>query len=263
MLIKTVAVQAQMGRPLSLEEKIHVFKQRADFVCLPEYYSLEKDTPDYHRAALRVGEHKEYLARLSADWGTCLVGGSVVEPRESGLYNTSYIINRGNFLTGYRKRHPTEEERAQGILAGNDLVVYDIEGVRIGIMICADIFHDEMFFEFAARDTDVIFVPTVSPYLNQDTARDKYERDQRYFVEGARKAGAYVVKVCGVGSLLGKPLQGRSLIAAPWGVVQQVGIAGEQRRQILTQTLDVSEVREFRRKRLQQTVRSLGLGHVH
>ena len=33
MLIKIAAVQAELGQPLSLEEKIYIFKQRPDFVC--------------------------------------------------------------------------------------------------------------------------------------------------------------------------------------------------------------------------------------
>jgi len=40
MLIKVVAFQGEIGKQLTLEEKIYIFKQRPDFVCLPEYYLL-------------------------------------------------------------------------------------------------------------------------------------------------------------------------------------------------------------------------------
>ena len=48
--------------------------------------------------------------------------------------------------------------------------------------------------------------------------------------------------------IFSRPLQGRSLIAAPWGVLSQVSPTDEQRKRMLVQTLDIDELREFRRK---------------
>lgn len=252
MLIKVVAVQAELGRPLSLEEKIYIFKQRPDFVCLPEYYQVTPDQPDYHRAALTTHEHLEYLAGLSSDLGTCLIGGTVIEPDGDRLYNTSFIINRGNRLVGYRKRYPVPGELQKGISAGDRAVVYDIEGVRIGLLICGDVFYPELYRELAMRSADVIFIPTTSLFRPADSLSQKRQRDRQYFLSGAEMAGAYVVKVCGVGSIFGKPLQGRSLIASPWGMITQVERAGEQTPRLLTVTLDIDEIREFRRNRLRR-----------
>lgn len=254
MLIKIVAVQAELGRPLSLEEKISIFKQRPDFVCLPEYYLLDNDTPDYHRAALQTHDQLSYLTRLSSDLATCLIAGTVVEPDGDRLFNTSYLINRGNLLAGYRKRYPAPGELKRGISPGSQTIVYDIEGVRVGLMVCADVFYPHLYEELADRKVDVVFIPTISPYRPADSVSQKRDRDQRYFLSGAETTGAYIVKVCGVGSMFDKPLQGRSLIASPWGVVSRVESTFERLPRILSATLDIEEIREFRRMRRRRIV---------
>jgi predicted amidohydrolase len=248
-LVKIAAIQARLGVPLALEEKILVFKQRPDFVCLPEYYLMSASDPDYHRAALKIRENLTALTRLSSDLSTCLIGGTVVEPVEDRLFNASFVINRGNVLGGYRKRYPVTGEVEKGISGGSEMAVFDIERVRVGILICGDVFYPENFIELARRDVDIIFIPTTSPFREDDRSHDKEARDRQYFTEGASLAGAFVVKTCGVGSIFGKPLQGRSLIAAPWGIIRRVDFTGEQQEQIICETVDVEEIREFRRKR--------------
>lgn len=253
MLVKVIAVQSEIGRLPTLEEKIYIFKQRPDFVCLPEYCLVSPEDTDYHRAALRTPEHLQTLSRLSSDLSTCLIAGSLVEPDGDRLYNTSYLINRGNVLGKYRKRFPVDSETRQGISPGDGWVAFNIEGTIVGLLLCADVLEPGSYGSLAARGADIIFAPTISPLRPSDTVGQKRLRDEQYYLSGARETGAYVVKVCGVGEIFGKPLQGRSLIAAPWGVLEQTEIEAEQRRRILTVTIDIEEVREFRRKQLIRT----------
>jgi N-carbamoylputrescine amidase len=248
MLVKIVAVQARVGQPLTLEEKIHIFKQQPDFICLPEYYLLDRTISDYSRAALRVHEHLDYYRQLSSEFGTCLIGGSVVEPEHSKLFNTVHVFDRGEEIGKYRKRHPVERELQNGISPGDRHFVFDHEDVRVGVLICGDVFHGDRFAELGEHQCDIIFIPTTSPFRPDDTIDAKIERDRKYFVHGAHLSGAFVVKVGGVGEIFGRPLQGRSLIAAPWGVEQRVDFTAERDQRILSATLDLHELREFRRK---------------
>jgi predicted amidohydrolase len=262
MLVKVVAVQARMGQPLSLEEKIYIFKQRPDFVCLPEYYLLDDSIDDYHRAALRFQEFVRYYARLSDELSTCLIGGTVVEAEQHGLYNTCYVFNRGQALGRYRKRFPVPGEREKGISPGKENLVLDIEGARLAVMICGDVFYPEVFSELAGAEVDLIFVPTTSLFRPDDSISRKRHRDAKYFATGSRICGAYVVKVCGVGAIFGKPLQGRSLISAPWGVVTRTDFSGESQARILSAVLDVCELREFRSKFRSGVGRDVAAGEV-
>jgi predicted amidohydrolase len=248
MLIKVAAYQGRMGEKLTLEEKIYIFKQRPDFLCLPEYFMLDDSVDDYHRAALNKNEYLKYLSSLSDELSTCLIAGTVVEPEGEKLYNTSYVINRGGIIGRYRKRFPVERERERGISPGEDLFLVNVEGVKIGLMVCGDVFHRDLYEEMHTHGADVIFIPTTSAYRPDDSLTKKRFRDREFFLDGAEAAGAFVVKVCGVGKIFGHPLQGRSLIAAPWGMLCQTDTNGEQVKRILTATLDIGEVRDFRKK---------------
>jgi predicted amidohydrolase len=247
-LIKVVAIQALMGRPLTLEQKIHIFKQRPDIVCLPEYWLLDETVTDYQRAALRYPDNVEYLTRLSDELSTCLVGGTVVEPEGEKLFNTGFIFDRGRELGRYRKRFPVPGELEKGISAGDNNLVVEVEGLRVGVLICGDVFYPDLFTELRRHDCDLVVVPTTSRLREGDTVSAKRDRDRRYFIEGAKRASAYVCKVCGVGNIFGHALQGRSSFSAPWGMLEQVDFGAEREVQILSLTLDIDELREFRRR---------------
>lgn len=248
MLIKIVAVQARMGQPLTLDEKIHIFKHQPDFICFPEYYLLDGTITDYARAALRVHDYLAYYQQLSLEFGTCVIAGTVVEPVRDKLHNTAYVFDRGLVIGKYRKQHPVPREIERGISAGDRHFIFNHEDARVGILICGDVFHPERFVELSGHECDVIVIPTTSPFRSDDTPEAKYARDQKYFVDGSRLSGAYVIKTCGVGEIFGHPLQGRSLVAAPWGIEQRVDISGEREKRLLSATLDLSELRDFRRK---------------
>jgi len=246
MLVKVVVVQALMGQPLTLEEKIHIFKHRPDFVCLPEYHLVESKSDDFHRAAIKWRLHLDYYRRLSEELSTCLVGGSIVEPSGNRLYNSSFVFNRGEEVAFYRKQYPMNRESERGISSGDRNSTFVVDGIRIGLMLCSDVFHHELYEQLGKEEVDIIFVPTTSPFRPDDTLSQKEDRDSKYFVNGARSSGSFVVKTCGVGSFFSGRLQGRSLIAAPWGVLSRVEARGEQERRILTETMDITELREFR-----------------
>ena len=248
MLTKVVAVQARLGERLTLEEKLHIFRERPDFVCLPEYYLLDDTVDDYHRAALRRTEFLEYLQRLSDELSTCLVAGTIVEAEGEKLYNTSYLIDHGDIKGRYRKRNPVPGELQKGITPGDEAYVSDIDDVRVGMLICGDVFNMDNYRDMAAVDADLVFVPTTSALRPDDSWSHKQLRDRKYFQAGAEAAGAFVIKVCGVGRIFGKPLQGRSLVAAPWGILARTQMINEQDKRIISITLGIDELREFRAK---------------
>jgi predicted amidohydrolase len=250
MLCKVVAVQSLMGERLSFEEKIHIFKQRPDFVCLPEYSLVNRAIGDYHRAALSYRENIEHLCRLSDELCICLIAGTIVEPEDGHLYNTCFVIHGGRVVGKYRKRRPVPGELAKGITPGTEPLVLEVDGVRIAVLICGDVFFPSLYQELREERVDLIFVPTTSLYRPDDSLSQKRFRDQKYFVDGALLSAGYVVKTCGVGEIFSRPLQGRSLIAAPWGILSQVSVADELGPRMLVRTLDIDELREFRRKYL-------------
>lgn len=249
MLIKVAAVQSRLGSPLSLESKLHIFKQRPDFVCLPEYCLVGPNEPDFSRSALGAKDNLEYLKTLSVEFSTCLIGGSVVEGGHDALYNSSYIFCRGESMGRYRKLNPVDGEMNKGILPGDKLYTVEIEATKIALLICADALNIELFRILGEREVDIIFIPTTSPLRPAESKSEKHKRDQDIYLAAARMACAYVVKTCAVGTLFGKPLQGRSLIASPWDIIKRVPYYAETDPTLLTAILDIDELREFRAKK--------------
>ncbi len=249
MLIKVTAVQSQLGQELTLEQKLHIFKQRPDFVCLPEYCMINESDNDFSRAALTIKDNLEYLRNLSVEFGTCLVAGSVVEGASDSLFNSSYIYDRGNIVGRYRKLNPVDGELDRGILPGDQIFTDTVDDVKIAVLICSDALNPNLFTMLFEQEVDIIFIPTSSPYRPAESKSEKFKRDNNIFLSAAQNSSAYIIKTCGIGSLFNKPLQGRSLIVSPWEIIKRVPTYAEDQPTILTAILDIDEIREFRNKR--------------
>lgn len=248
MLRNIIIVQCEVGRQLSLEENLLIFKRRPDFVLFSEYYNTDSHRSDLAHNVSASREHLLYCQTLSDRFDAVVIAGTAIEADGGRFYNTSNVFAGGQIVDKYRKVNPTANEMSRGICAGSEPCLIETAGIRISILICADVLHQESFVRLAALKPDIVFVPTTSPLRKNETIREKFSRDNSIFVSGAQIMGSYVVKGCAVGSLWGHELQGRSLIAAPWGVLNRIAPDEEDRRRILSATLDISELREFRQK---------------
>jgi omega-amidase len=247
MMITVAAFQAPLGGEITLEDKLHLIRRRPDFVCLPEYFFVRPEDSGYADGDDLLDQRLTELAVLSYDLSCAVIGGTLPHPANGGYANTATIFNRGKTVGSYQKVNPYGREEQRGVIAGSEFRVFEVEGVRIGVLICADVLRTESFTAMNRLGVEVIFVPTVSPYRPQDTVFEKDRRDAAIFVAGAQRARAYIVKTCGVGTLFGNRLQGRSGIFAPWGILQRVMPDREDKKLMLTGCLDIEEIREFRR----------------
>lgn len=241
-------VQCEVGRQLTRDENLLIFKQRPDFVLLPEYFNVDPEKRDNARNAGETYGRLQYCQTLSDRLHTTIIAGTAISSLAGKFYNTSYVYCRGEYVGSYYKINPTEKEILSGISPGSDFSHFVIDGVRFSIMICADVLDPENFSRIRSLESDIIFIPTTSPLRSMETVREKFERDQRIFVDGAHRAGSYLVKCCAIGNLWGGTLQGRSLIAAPWGILSRISPDEEDRPRLLSIVLDISELREFRYK---------------
>jgi len=248
-LRKVTIVQCEVGRQLTRDENLLIFKQRPDFVVLPEYFNVDPERRDTARNSGEAYDRLQYCQVLSDRFHATLIAGTAIASLGGNFYNSCYVYNRGEFVGSYYKTNPTEKEKKNGIVAGAGRELFEIDEVRFSILVCADVLDPDNFSGLCALEPDIIFVPTTSPFQPHDTVREKIARDNGIFVDGARRAGSFIVKCCAVGNLWGGRLQGRSLAAAPWGVLSRIPPDEEDRARILSVVLDIDELRDFRRKR--------------
>jgi predicted amidohydrolase len=223
-------------------------ERSAALYVLPEYAgALPADRHPADQAG-RFTEDLEALRRLSADLGCLLAGGTLVEAAAGGLHNTAPLFSRGRLLGLQRKVHPTPRERARGILPGTGVEVFEADGLRIATLICADVLESSAWEAAAAGSPDIVVVPATSPHRPHETWEAKQARDQSIFAAGAGRAAAFVVKAGAVGTIYGSRLQGRSLIAAPWGeILARIPPEAEDREILLAGSLDLDRLRAWRR----------------
>lgn len=243
LVLKIAALQKRIGGVVPRAEFDRLRELGVDIVCLPEYFFVPERIRNQIETASFRTRILEQLEAYSRRLVGVVVGGSLIEREGPFYYNASHIFDSGRYVGVYRKVYPTVREREKGIKPGDRFQVFEVRGIRLGVLICADVLFPESFEQSAALHPDLIAIPTTSPFLAGDTARDKQRRDQDIFVAGSRSANAYLLKTCGVGALLGKKLQGRSLICAPWGVIKVVNPRSEMLETTLIAEIDIDALR--------------------
>lgn len=246
MLVNVALVQHSAGRDLDLDLTLHLLRKRPDFVCFPEYWAADPDPDTQARLLARQREIDQRMQRLSSLLACVVIGGSRLVASGDEIFNAAPIFDSGRVVGDYAKVHPTAGERARGVRPGPGPGIYRLGGINVGVAICADSLAPGYFRRYANFGVDLLFVPNASPLRAGESTAEKFARDQNIFVHGARESGAYVIKVCSVGSIFGVKLQGRSLVAAPWGVLHRVAPESEDRPQVLVVTLSMVELKEFR-----------------
>ncbi len=84
-----------------------------------------------------------------------------------GIYQgvlSSWVVlfNRAGKIIGcYQKTHPTQPEQNNGIQAGNDLTVYELDFGKVGIMTCMDIEYPEVAQILMLRGAEILLFPHV------------------------------------------------------------------------------------------------------
>ena len=224
----------------------------ADVVVLPEKWNAIGDARALHAAAeaLDGGESVAAMAGWARRHGVTLVGGSITERRDGRekLSNTSLVFDpEGNLAAVYRKIHLFDVEvggvtylESEAEEPGDEPVVADVEGWRIGLSVCYDVRFPELYRILALEGAELLTVPA---HFTTPTGKDHWHVLLR---ARAIENQAYVAAAAQVGETLpGKPAYGRSLIADPWGTVVAQAPDVET---VVTAELDRARLREIRAK---------------
>ena len=126
-------------------------KGKTDFAIFPEYFLGWKPHPT---------EILKTFKLLAKAHDMNIILGSFVESLERRRYNTCALIDRKGRLVGkYRKRHlytPWEGH----LKAGKSSKYYTINGVKIGIAICLDIYFPAEISKY--RSADILIIPSMT-----------------------------------------------------------------------------------------------------
>lgn len=108
------------------------------------------------------------LREFSKEKGCTLVAG-LAESEGSGIYNSGVIVVSGELISKYRKLHLFKKEKDLFDRSENPFVVKEVEGVRLGLMICFDWVFPEAARSLALQGAQILCHPSnlVLPYCQR------------------------------------------------------------------------------------------------
>jgi deaminated glutathione amidase len=242
--------QANVARALALIER--AANQGARLVVLPETWSYMGASEGVSEAAEPIpGPTIERLADAARKHGLYLHCGSIHErvAGEPRAFNTTAVLGPdGDLLGVYRKVHLFDVSIGEQVLSqesatiapGDEVVVVDLDGLRLGLTICYDLRYPELYRLLALEGADLIAVPAA---FHQHTGRDHWEVllraraiENQVFVLAANAHGAHPS---------GWLSYGRSMVVDPWGMVLATAPDGEG---IIVAECDLTAMQRIRRE---------------
>ncbi|MFL5843802.1 MAG: carbon-nitrogen hydrolase family protein [Solirubrobacteraceae bacterium] len=197
----------------------------AELVLLPEKWALLGSADELRAGAQGLdGPALTWAAATAAELGIDLVAGSLSlhEDGRERLVNASVHFGPdGSRRALYRKLHMFDVEvdgqayrESDAEEPGDEVVLTDAAGVKVGLSICYDLRFPELYRALAGRGALVLTVPSA---FTLATTREHWEIllraraiENQAFVIAANQIGKH-----GHGMESG----GRSMIVDPWGVV--------------------------------------------
>ncbi len=202
-----------------------------DLIVLPEYFEYYGGSPEgklneaetapngaaYKMAQDFAREHKVFVH-----------AGTIMEKveGEARIYNSTFVFDRsGKEVAHYRKIHMfdivapdgTAYKESATVKPGEDVVVYDLDGFKVGCAICYDIRFAELYLELEKAGVDIIILPAA---FTLQTGKDHWEVLAR---ARAIETQTYFVACGQTGAVVSggekRHTYGHSLVCDPWGHV--------------------------------------------
>lgn len=203
---------------------------QATLVVLPENFALlgEHDSPSLrHQEDLgSEGLIQSKLAAVAQKYHIWLAGGTLptTSKHADKRYATLTVFNpQGQLVADYQKIHLFDVDvndamqayrESQYTQAGNNIVVVDVAGVKVGLTVCYDMRFPSLFQALAQRGAQIILVPSA---FTQPTGQAHWHTLLR---ARAIENQVYIVAPAQGGiHNNGRQTYGHSLIADPWGKI--------------------------------------------
>lgn len=139
---------------------IEASKKGADIVCFPETSLLGWVNPEAHKRAFPIpGEDSDRLCSLAMKYGLYISIG-LAEKEGSALYDAVILIDKkGIILLKHRKINILTHLMNPHYTPGSDVQTVDTEFGRIGLLVCADSFKEEILLRMHHQEPDIVLIP--------------------------------------------------------------------------------------------------------
>lgn len=175
MLIGIVQLESQgdivENLDLAINGVLEAAKRGARLIVLPEATSQSFDSGRLDRQAEELdGTFASGLQEIARELGVTVVAG-MFRPADTverdgktiNRVNNTALITGPDIHMGYDKIHTFDAYKyreSDTVKPGEELVTFDLDGVKIGVAICFDIRFPEQFRDLARMGAQIIVVPT-------------------------------------------------------------------------------------------------------
>ena len=215
-----------------------VAQRGSQLAVLPEMWSCGYD---YRNMAELAKETPRVLQELQEECRklNIVTVGSLPELDGDTIYNTAYVVDKGELVGRYRKLHLFSTMREDQFLGAgeNSLVVATPIG-KLGVAICYDLRFPELFRKLALEGAEIICLPAEWPKPRQEhwkTLLRARAIENQLFVIAAN--------CCGIQGKL--DFFGLSQLISPLGNI--LDIAGEDNTELVAK-FDFAEMADYRKK---------------
>lgn len=234
--------EANMKKVLNWVQK-EVENAKPDLVVLPEMWTTSYTLEEIHQYADRDGDTViPFLQVLAKTHNINIVGGSFANNVGGEIYNTAVVINRsGEVVYQYDKVHLVPMLNEPKYLAGGKKVpeVFELDGVKMGLIICYDLRFSEIIRPLALEGAEVLFVVAEWPI-------SRIHHWKNVQVTRAIENQMFVVSCNNVGTYGNDTFGGTSMVVDPWG--ETVIEGSESNEESLSISIDVKEALDIRKK---------------
>jgi len=215
-----------------------VAQNNCRLAVLPEMWSCGYD---YRNMAELARETPRVLEELQEECRRLeiVTVGSLPEFDNGTVYNTAYVIDKGELVGSYRKLHLFSTMREDQFLgAGEKSLVAETSVGKLGIAICYDLRFPELFRKLALEGAKIICLPAEWP-------KPRHEHWKTLLRARAIENQLFVIAAncCGIQGKL--DFFGLSQLISPLGNVLQIA---EEKNTELVATFDFSEMADYRKK---------------
>ncbi len=115
----------------------------------------------YRRAlAPWFGEYRRLFSELALRHNITIAGASFWIERDGKGANVGFFFKNDGTIIEQLKLHPTLGERAIDTAGGSDLRICEVEGIRVGMLICYDIQFPEVTRVLVDSGIEILLVPS-------------------------------------------------------------------------------------------------------
>jgi predicted amidohydrolase len=239
--MKIAAGKPQVNRENAVRLIEEAALQQTDILVLPEMWTTAYELENITKICDQEGMPTlDIISKKAKESSINIISGSFASLENGKVYNTAYAFDRkGNNIAKYQKIHLFKlMEEHKYMNAGEKHCVFEMDGVKCGIIICYDLRFPELTRKMALEGVQLLFVPAQWPAARLDhwtTLLKARAIENQMFVAAVNRAGEQ----------LNDEFMGGSMLINPLG---EIIAQSDYKEQIITAEIDLSMIKAVKAK---------------